>query len=100
MKLKLRKEIFLLLESGKKKSTSRLGHRDITVGDELVFVMTEDENIMYKTVITSVKYCKYCEITEAEAFNEGYNSLDELKEALSRIYNPSDEDIFTLIQFQ
>ena len=100
MEIKLRKEIFPLLENGKKKSTSRLGQREVTVDDEIIFVMTEDETVKYKTVVTGVKYCKFNELTEKEAIKEGYDSLKELKGVLNKIYNPSDEDIFTLIEFK
>lgn len=100
MKMRLRKEIFPLLENGRKKSTSRLGHREVNIGDELIFVATEDETVKYKTEVTDVKYCKFSKLTEKEAVKEGYDSLTELKEVLIKIYNPSDNDTFTLIGFQ
>lgn len=100
MKIKLRKEMFPALKNGRKTSTSRYGKRDIKVGDKAVFVMTENERIRFPVEITKVSYCTFDEITEEEAIKEGYSSLEELKNALIKIYKPADSDVFTLIEFK
>lgn len=99
MIIKLRKEVFGSLSDGTKKSTSRLGKRNVNVGDDLIFEMTEDETVKYQTKVTKVIFCKFSDLTEEEAKLEGYNLLADLKEALIKIYNPKEDDIFTLIHF-
>ena len=99
MILKLRKDIFPLLLSGVKTSTSRFGIREAKVGETLTFVMTEDETVKLNTVVTDVKHCRFKDLTEAEALKEGYNTLDELKNVLKSIYNCNEEDDFTLLHF-
>jgi hypothetical protein len=99
MTIKLRKEMFEHLLNGSKKSTSRFGLRDVKVGEELIFEMIEDNTMVHKTVVTDVIICKFSDLTEDEAKKEGYNSLKDLKEALVKIYNPVENDIFTLIHF-
>lgn len=100
MEIKLKKNKFEGLINGTKKSTSRLGHREVNIGEELVIKMTENEKISYSGNVTGVKYCKFSELTEEEAIAEGYNNLAELKENLTNIYNPSADDEFTLIYFE
>ena len=97
--LKLRKEMFPAIYSGDKTCTSRQGIRNFTLYDKLIFVATEDNSISTDVIITNVKHCKFDEITEEEAFKEGYKSLEELKEVLRQIYDISKDDNFTLIEF-
>lgn len=99
MEMKLRKEIFNKLLDGSKKSTSRFGERNVHTGDKLVFEMTENPETKYETVVSDVFCTTFSEITEEEAILEGYDSLASLKNALVKIYNPKDSDIFTIIRF-
>lgn len=99
MTLKLRKEIFNKLIDGTKKSTSRLGERDVAVGNPIVFEMTEDVNVKYNTTVTEVFSLPFSELTEEEAKLEGYDSLKDLKSVLTKLYNPKENDIFTIIHF-
>ena len=92
--------MFPALKNGTKTRTSRFGKRDINVGDKAVFVMTENEKVKFPVVITGVSYCKFFELTQEEAIKEGYSSLEELKSALIKIYNPFDDDVFTIIEFK
>lgn len=97
--LNLRKEMFPAIYSGKKTSTSRQGIRDFTLYDKLIFVATEDSSIHTDVIVTNVKHCKFDELTEEEAIKEGYESLEELKETLNKIYDISKDDNFTLVEF-
>lgn len=97
--LKLRKEMFPLIYSGKKTCTSRQGIRDFTLYDKLIFVATEDSSISTDVIVTDIKYCKFSELTKEEAIKEGYESLEELKEVLKKIYDISKDDNFTLVEF-
>lgn len=100
MEIKLRGEMFPALKNGTKIRTSRYGKRYVTVGDMVVFVMTENEKIKCPVIITNVFYCTFYELTQEEAIKEGYSSLEELKSALRKIYNPFDDDIYTIIEFK
>ena len=100
MEIKLRKEMFPALLNGTKTSTNRLGKRDVSVGENLYFVMTEDANITFSSKVSNVSYCTFGELTEEEAIREGYSNLPELKNALNKIYHPTNDDIFTLIEFE
>lgn len=97
--LKLRKEMFPMIYSGVKTSTSRQGVREIDTQQKLRFVMTEDESISTEVIVTNVKYCKFNELTQDEAVKEGYSSLKELQDKLSEIYDISKDDTFTIIEF-
>lgn len=97
--LKLRKEMFPAIYSGKKTCTSRQGTRNFTPQDKLVFAATEDDSISVDVIITNVRHCKFDELTEEEAIKEGYESLEELKEVLGQIYDISKDNNFTLIEF-
>lgn len=97
--LKLRKEMFPVIYSGKKTCTSRQGIRNFTLYDKLMFVATEDNSIRTEVIITNVRHCKFDELTKEEAIKEGYESLEELKETLKKIYDISKDDNFTLVEF-
>lgn len=97
--LKLRKEMFPFILSGAKTSTSRYGIRDIKTQDKLIFVASEDDSCTINTLVTDIQYCRFIDLTEEEAIAEGYNSLAELKAVLKKLYNPQDDDYFTLVTF-
>ena len=98
-RLQIRKKMIPLILTGSKTSTSRKGIREFNVFDKLVFVAAEDDSCTADTTITEVQYCKFSELTEAEAVAEGYSSLEEMQEVLKELYNPADDDTFTLIKF-
>lgn len=98
-RLQIRKKMIPLILTGSKTSTSRKGVREFNVFDKLVFVAIEDDSCTADTIITEVQYCKFSELTEAEAIAEGYDSLEEMQEVLKELYNPADDDMFTLIKF-
>ena len=97
--MKIRKEMIPLIRSGAKISTSRYGIRDIALNDELIFMAAEDSSDTVKTMITEIHHCQFNELTEEEAIDEGYPSLEKLKGTLQKLYNPGEFDYFTLIKF-
>ena len=97
--LKLRKELFPLVLSGKKTSTSRQGIRCFEVGEDIELIVTEDKTCSIEVTVTNVKHIKYKDLTEDEAIKEGYSSLEELQLALEKIYTVNDDDDFTIIEF-
>lgn len=96
--MRIRQEMFPLILSGKKTSTSRQGLREFEVGQEFRFLSADGD--IADTIVTSVEYCKFDELTEEEAFKEGYSSLDELKDVLRNLYDVDADPNFTLIEFK
>ena len=96
--MRIRQEMFPLILSGKKTSTSRQGLREIKIGQELRFLSADGD--IADTIVTNVEYCKFDELTEEEAFKEGYSSLDELKDILRNLYDVDTDPNFTLIEFK
>ena len=62
MELKIRHSLFVKIVNGEKKSTSRLGERDVKIGETLIFT-SDKEGQSYETTVDSVKICKFAEIT-------------------------------------
>lgn len=100
MELKIRHSLFTKIANEQKKSTSRLGERDVEVGEKLIFRSTDDENFAYETTVTDVKVCKFSEITEEDAKMEGYTSLEEMTASLKNVYEFDKNSVFTLIKFK
>lgn len=100
MELKIRSTLFTKIANGEKKSTSRLGERDMKVGEALVFRATDDENLVYNTTVDSVKVCKFSDITSEDANLEGYSSLEEMTDSLKAVYDFDENSMFTLIRFK
>ena len=96
--MRIRQEMFPLILSSKKTSTSRQGLREIEVGQELRFLSADGD--IADTIVTNVEYCRFDELTEEEAFKEGYSSLDELKDVLRNLYDVDADPNFTLIEFE
>ena len=94
MELKIRNELFAKIANGKKKSTSRLGIRDVKPGDPIKFVANDDEKRVYE------KVCAFADITDEDARMEGYASLNEMEQSLRDVYDFDEQSIFTLIQFR
>ena len=98
--LKLREEIFNKALDGSKKSTSRLGIRDIKPGS-LKLVMTEDESKFTIVEAISCKLIDFKSITDQEAILEGYKTAEELKNILIEIYGPlNEDDVLTLVEWK
>ena len=98
--LLLKRDIFGKVLDGNKKSTSRKGKRGIVNG-VLLFKMTEDETQQVIVNVTNVRYLPYGDITEGEAVKEGYKSLDELRDILTRIYGEiAPDETFTFVEWE
>ena len=98
--LLLRREIFGKVLDKTKKGTSRKGKRDIVKG-ELLFKMTEDETRQAIVNVTDVRYVPYCDITEEDAIKEGYESLEDLQDILTRIYGEiAPDETFTFVEWE
>ena len=100
MELKIRHELFTKIANGEKKSTSRLGVRDVKPGEPLKFVSNDDEKLVYETIVECVKVCAFADITEEDAHMEGYASLGEMEKSLRAVYDFDSHSIFTLMRFR
>ncbi len=82
---------------GKKKSTIRFGERSINKGK--CILSTND--IVLAVEVTGVKYKKYQELDMMDAELEGYSSVEELKNELSKYYSDiQEQDVMTIIEFE
>jgi hypothetical protein len=84
--------------SGRKKATIRLGRVRVKY-DELI--IHGGGRPVAKVRVTSVTYKKVKDLTEEDARKDGFNSLNELLDALRKAYgeiNP--DDLVTIIEFE
>ncbi len=98
--IKLRDEIFPLLLSGKKKTTTRKGKREINL-DLMRIVATDGTVEPVVKMVSRVEYVRMVNMTEEDAINDGYDSLAEWRGVMWSIYGelPGDE-IITIIHFE
>jgi len=84
--------------SGRKRTTIRLGI--VTPRTPRVYLECNGK-IYGELYIESTEYVKFSELTEKDAVRDGFNSLEELKDALKNIYtNLSGGDWVTIIHFR
>ena len=100
MEFKIRPALFTKIANGEKKSTSRLGERDVKIGEAIVFRATDNEDLVYNTTVESVKVCKFSDITNEDAKLEGYSSFEEMTVSLKAVYDFDENSMFTLIRFK
>lgn len=82
--------------SAKKTTTIRRGIRFAKLGAGILY--SGDE--FFKINIDTIRYCRYSDLTHSDALADGFNSVEELQEALSQFYsNLSQDDQMTLISF-
>ena len=84
--------------SGAKRSTIRLGIIRLTSNRLYV----ECGGLVYgEVIVDSIKYAKLSELSEEDAVVDGFESLGEMREALTGIYpGIGDEDWVTVIRFR
>jgi len=96
--LKLAEHIFDAL-SNNKQITIRQGHRDILLGD-LEFESLELKRKCIVTV-TSVRYCRFMNITDDEVTDDGFHSHVDMFMKLSKFYPTlTSDDEMTVIRFR
>lgn len=87
------------VRKGKKHNTIRLGKRDIEPG-LLTFINASDGNDQTKVMVTRVSYCLACQITYADAKDEGLTTPGEVVAVLTKFYpNIKPDSIVTIIRF-
>jgi hypothetical protein len=96
-KLLLAEDVFDELEKGKK-TTFRLGRRDIQLG-ELLFESTETKR---QTIVNvqSVHYCKLSNVYVEDLYNDGFKDYNDMWGQMKRFYpNMTFDDEVTTIKF-
>lgn len=83
--------------SGRKRSTVRRGRRSYVLGDSLLSTGQQETLVR----ITAIRYCLVRELTEEDAVRDGFNTLDELLEALHHFYPAlHSEETVTIVFFR
>ncbi|AFL65965.1 protein of unknown function DUF437 [Desulfurococcus amylolyticus DSM 16532] len=85
--------------AGKKRSTIRLGC--VIPRYKEVFIHGGGRPVA-KAMITSVVYKRVCQLTEEDAYRDGYSSVEELLKDLKKVYNRkiAPSDVVTIIEFE
>jgi len=85
--------------SGKKKMTIRMGRRAFKKG-EVVELTCGGEHLGF-AIITDVIYVRFSDLSDEDAYNDGFSSRDELIRELSSIYGDiKGSTIMTKIKFK
>jgi len=81
----------------RKTTTIRRGRRTYGLGEGVLKAGSQDIPIK----VNNVRYCKFRELTEADAFRDGFESLKQLHDVLRRIYPKLDlDDEVTVVHFE
>jgi len=87
------------LLSGKKKGTIRLGKLNIEPGT--IVTLHSGGYVVGKALVKDVEYKKVNELTEEDARADGFESLEELLEALRSHYTRlKEDDVVTVVRFE
>jgi hypothetical protein len=78
----LSNEFVPLVLSGRKVSTVRLKRRDYNPGPAIL----RSKSVEIPITITRVRNCNLCDLNDADARNDGFESIDDLRSVLHRIY--------------
>ena len=96
-KMRLLPEYINAIREGNKTTTIRIGKRGVPTS-ELIFESNSDS---IKVYVLSVHYRKFNELTEKDAQQDGFNTLQELETALYAFYpNIRPNTTFTVIKFK
>lgn len=88
-----------MILSGRKMMTIRRGTKNYSEGE--IITVTFGGKKCCKARILSVRYIRYCDLTEGDAIADGFRNLEELKKELRKFYGDiPDEEIMTLISFE
>jgi len=83
---------------GEKTSTIRKGKRNEKVGDKLTFHVAGEEMTVE---VTSTEEKEFSQLTLEDALKDGFDTLEELKEAMKFHYpDVEDTDTVTIINFK
>lgn len=81
-------EFVPLVLSGRKVSTVRLKRKDYSPGPAIL----RSKSVEIPITITRVRNCNFRDLNDADARNDGFESIDDLRAVLHRIYGDLDRD--------
>ncbi|MBC7094380.1 ASCH domain-containing protein [Thermococcus sp.] len=85
---------------GKKTSTIRFGNYEAKPGSEVYLAITPSDSVIAKIKITDIKKKRVKELTLEDARKDGFKELNELINALNKIYGTlHGDDEVTIIEF-
>jgi hypothetical protein len=97
-RIALADEFFELIEKGIKRSTIRYKKRNYQCGDCEFYSETSEKTVKVK--IENIEYKTFNELTEEDAIQDGFKSLNELKSVLKEFYpHANDKDDVTSVIF-
>jgi hypothetical protein len=92
----MKREFLNLIRDGRKKTTIRLGSRDIGLGPLTLLSGRQKLDVQ----VTAAMRKTVAELTDQDAQNDGFFSLSELRNALRRFYPQMKEnDLVTIVHF-
>jgi hypothetical protein len=97
-KLKLAEDIFDQLQAGKR-TTIRLGKRDITLGS----LLFESNDLKRESIVTvaKVNYCKLKDVSLDDLINDGFSDHSHMLNEMKRFYPEIEmESWVTVVGFQ
>lgn len=95
--LRLRPEFFDGIRQGKKHSTIRAGRRNLNPGP----LILQSKFDALTVDLTEVIYKKFGELTQNDAYSDGFATLEELQKTLKQFYpNLNENSIITVVHFQ
>lgn len=90
---------YSLIAKGKR-TTIRLGDKNYELGGVVFTVGTSTSE--YTPIITEIRKLRFSRLTLQDALDDGYNSLNALREELQSCYGKfiSDREIVTIVRFE
>ncbi len=90
---------YVKVEEGKR-TTVRLGEKEYSLGEGAF--TAEGLPCADKPVITDIRYTHFNKLTLQDALNDGFGSLDQLRQELQLCYGRrvSDFDVVTVVRFE
>jgi hypothetical protein len=96
-KIALADKFFEKVKDGTKTSTVRYGLRNYELGDCLFY--SDIQSTMVK--INMISYCSFSGLTDSDAKREGYETKEELQNAVREFYPAvQDTDTMTIVTFE
>jgi len=94
--LRLLPKFIPTIRRGEKRSTIRKGRWSIRPG----LLLLESDDALLAVKVIEVVYKRFCDLTEEDARNDGFENLDSLQKELQMIYpNLSRNSMLTVISF-
>lgn len=94
-RIALADKFFEKIQNGTKTATVRYGFRDYKIGECEFYSDTQSTMV----TINMISYCSFSGLTDIDAQREGYETREELQNAIRRFY-PTIQDTDTIVLFK